>query len=490
MKRCHESVRFGRDSTHALPVDLGPLQYTEIALPDGERLACYEEALLLITDAAIRLAVLIARGEQHGPGQSPLQIQVLSSDRDVSGAFLAGLRELRHDVNIYRCRVLAVAQGDTHNPFSNALTLQFVDPGAPSRDDVVLPAGLLERIERHTIGFAGHTAQLRSAGRSLHRGLLLYGPPGTGKTHTVRYLSAAMSGRTTLIISGAAFGVLPSICGLAHDLAPSMVVLEDVDLVAHERTMHGPGQSPLLFTLMNEMDGIGPDADVIFLLTTNRADVLEPALAARPGRIDLAVEIPAPDADARARLIALYGRGMTMQLGDITSVVTRTEGVSAAFIKEMLRRASLIAAMSTDPAAETGLIVTSDHVDQALAEMLDASDSLTRSLLGAEPSTESGTEPTVPGYPRRCAARTPSSDARRRRGNLPRRRRLTASGGNSYTSRHDSGAGDRRCRIYWFELRARGPAGSARVADHRARCADVCGERSEPRRARRAIDVS
>ena len=45
------------------------------------------------------------------------------------------------------------------------------------------------------------------------------------------------------------------------------------------------------------MDGLNSGADVTFLLTTNRADLLEPALAARPGRVDLAAEPPHPKPD-------------------------------------------------------------------------------------------------------------------------------------------------------------------------------------------------
>ena len=66
------------------------------------------------------------------------------------------------------------------------------------------------------------------------------------------------------------------------------------------------GQHPLLFELLNEMDGLAEDADIIFLLTTNRAELLEPALAARPGQIDQAVELPLPDADCSAGLLDLY----------------------------------------------------------------------------------------------------------------------------------------------------------------------------------------
>ena len=61
-----------------------------------------------------------------------------------------------------------------------------------------------------------------------------------------------------------------------------MVVLEDVDLVAVDRDFTQDG-NPLLFSLLDAMDGIGADADVTFVLTTNRADILETALARPAG---------------------------------------------------------------------------------------------------------------------------------------------------------------------------------------------------------------
>jgi ATP-dependent 26S proteasome regulatory subunit len=65
----------------------------------------------------------------------------------------------------------------------------------------------------------------------------------------------------------------------------------------------------VLFDLLDAMDGGAPDADLLFLLTTNRADLLEPALAARPGRVDVAVEISLPDATGRQRLLDLRAAG-------------------------------------------------------------------------------------------------------------------------------------------------------------------------------------
>ena len=80
------------------------------------------------------------------------------------------------------------------------------------------------------------------------------------------------------------------------------MVLEDVDLIAEHREMH-MGPQPLLFTLLDAMDGLTAEADVAFILTTNRADLLEAALSQRPGRVDLAVEIPLPDEAARRALL-------------------------------------------------------------------------------------------------------------------------------------------------------------------------------------------
>jgi ATP-dependent 26S proteasome regulatory subunit len=164
-------------------------------------------------------------------------------------------------------------------------------------------------------------------------------------------------------------------------LEPSLVVLEDVDLVAEERTRQQPGQNAVLFELLNQMDGLTEDADIIFLLTTNRPDLLEPALAARPGRIDQAVEIPLPDSSCRRRLFDLYGEGLQLEVHDLDRLVDRTRGVSAAFIRELLRKAALLAAEESDD----GLVVRDRQLDEALHDLVIEGGELTKTLLGGSP---------------------------------------------------------------------------------------------------------
>lgn len=87
-------------------------------------------------------------------------------------------------------------------------------------------------------------------------------------------------------------------CALARTLQPSLIVLEDCDLVAEDRSFSSTGQ-PLLFTLLDEMDGLGADVDVSFLLTTNRVDLLETALAQRPGVVRQGADPPGDAARSR-----------------------------------------------------------------------------------------------------------------------------------------------------------------------------------------------
>jgi len=355
---------------------IGQLRLSAPALIDlpngpGSTLACLQFAVLLVSDAAGRYVVLI-RGpiEQH----ETLTVEIAGLPVDEAQAVHAQLDELRSRLNVYRGHVLDVSLAP-----GGGVSLTFTDIPVTAREDVVLPEAVLARVERHALSVAAHRAALLAAGQHLKRGLLLFGPPGTGKTHTTRYLIGKMGSYTRLILTGAGLHAIGSASELARELEPAVIVLEDVDLVAEDRSF-GPGATPVLFELLNAMDGAAADADLLFVLTTNRADLLEPALAARPGRVDVAIEIDLPDADARRRLLALYGRIVSLQLSeaDIDEIVARTEGVTASFIKELLRRSVL--ATLEDGAADA--VVTARHVTQALDDLLDTSQQLTRSLLG------------------------------------------------------------------------------------------------------------
>jgi ATPase family associated with various cellular activities (AAA) len=373
---------------------LPPVRLTAPALVDlqngpGSTLGCLKLALLLVSDARGRYVLLVQSPNEH---QQTLQVEVAGLPVNKAQAVLAELDQLRSELNVYRGHLLDV----TFTPMGG-IHLAFAVRPALRRDDVVLPEAVLGRAERHALGVAAHRQALLAAGQHLKRGLLLYGPPGTGKTHTTRYLLGQMAGYTRLVLTGRALIGVGAVTELARDLQPAVVVLEDVDLVAEERSM-GPRSSPVLFDLLDAMDGAAPDADLLFLLTTNRADLLEPALAARPGRVDVAVEIELPDAAARERLLALYGRGVPLAITpeDVATAVERTDGTTASFLKELIRRSVLEALQDpqgpADRAAGDGTApptVTGAHVARALDDLLDSAQGVTRTLLGV------GVDPTT-----------------------------------------------------------------------------------------------
>jgi DNA polymerase III delta prime subunit len=355
---------------------LPPLRLTAPALADlpngpGTTLGCLRLALLLVTDQHGRYVVMVQAPNDHNEA---LQIEIAGLPVEVAQGLLAELDRLRADLNVYRGHLLDVSLNQM-----GGVVLTFAGPSGIGRDAVVLPASVLDRVERHALAVAGHRDVLLAAGQHLKRGLLLYGPPGTGKTHTTRYLLGQMDGYTRLVLTGRSLVAVGAVTDLARALQPAVVVLEDVDLVAEERSL-GPASSPVLFDLLDAMDGAAPDADLLFLLTTNRADLLEPALAARPGRVDVAVEIALPDGPARRRLLTLYGRNVPLELTgeDVDLAVERTEGTTASFLKELIRRA-VLESLHDDPALTA---VTGAHLARALDDLLDAAQAVTRTLHG------------------------------------------------------------------------------------------------------------
>jgi hypothetical protein len=354
----------------------GPVEYLNIPLGGDSVLTCVRNGLVLIRGDEGPLAVLVSRTEQ-GPWDRRLTIEVMATERTLGERFLADLRRSMKEKSIYRGATIEVSR-DGYGPLEVAIREL---PELP-RERLVLPAGVLERIERHTVEFTRHSEKLLQSGRHLKRGLLLHGPPGTGKTLTITYLAGRLRGRTALLVTGQGHGLVKQVSSMARALQPSMVVLEDVDLIAAERTHGDIGCAPLLFDLLNEMDGLGEDTDVVFVLTTNRPDLLEPALASRPGRIDQAIEVPLPDDECRRRLLELYSEGLDLGIASLEPYVARTEGASGAFIRELLRKAALFAADGGDR-----IVVEDRHLDEALHELLVEGGVLTKSLLGADTSS-------------------------------------------------------------------------------------------------------
>lgn len=339
--------------------------------PDTERATVAFGLHLFRHDGAPIVVLQRAGNPQYG---SQSRLEVLAPGTDEAAALLAEIRDeaMRHSV-LWR-QVISFSG----NPYERSMSgLVFHHRPELPAGHVVLPGGTLEQVRAHVVGLAEHREQLRDKGQHLKRGVLLYGPPGTGKTHTVRHLVGATPQATVVLLSGAEMVHVGAAAQIARAHQPAIVVIEDCDLIAEDRDHHyGGGTSPLLFTLLDAMDGLESDADVVFLLTTNRAEALEKALAQRPGRVDLAVEIPLPHEAARRALIELYSARVTFTPAAVAQAARDSAGTTASYAKELVRRAVLLAAIDgRDPG--------DDDLAAATAELQSDSAALTRALLGS-----------------------------------------------------------------------------------------------------------
>ena len=378
----HEALAFGQ-MLGGLPhflIEIGPLQYDEIDVGDAIPARCLKNGLWIGRDKEVPFAVLLAPGGRFG-FRAGVSVEVAvpagEAGAQCSNDFFRKLEQAISESRTYRGRIISLEAH--HHLMGGGSSVKVHHLAKVKREDVILPQKTLATLDRNVAGFMASREALKGMQFQLRKGILFYGPPGTGKTHTIHYLASQLPNHTTLLITAEQVGLLGEYFRLARYMQPSIMVIEDIDLIARQRTeMRTGGEEVLLNTLLNEMDGLREDSEVLFILTTNRPDQIEPALVSRPGRIDQAIEFPLPDDDGRRKLIKLYARNLEVSEEILERIVKRTKGVSAAFIKELMRRCAQF-----QIEAGAGATLAMSSVDSALEEMLFAGGSLNRRLLGA-----------------------------------------------------------------------------------------------------------
>ena len=185
------------------------------------------------------------------------------------------------------------------------------------------------------------------------RGVLLYGPPGCGKTLIAKAL-ANESGANLITVRGPELlsqwvggseRAIREIFKKAKNASPAIVLLDEVDALAPTRAYSSGGWSPetIVSQLVTELDGLEDFSGVYVVGTTNRPELLDPALL-RPGRFDLLIYVPPPGVDEREEILRILTRRVPLSDDvDMGELARRTEGYTGADLKALVREAALSA---------------------------------------------------------------------------------------------------------------------------------------------------
>lgn len=239
----------------------------------------------------------------------------------------------------------------------------------PSKQEITFKdvAGCDEAKEemQDIIKFLRDPRKFQKLGAKLPKGILLYGAPGTGKTllakavageAKVAFFSASASEFVEMFV-GVGAARVRDLFNNAKKNAPAIIFIDELDAVGRRRFAGIGGghdeREQTLNQLLIELDGFESKQGIILMGSTNRPDVLDPALT-RPGRFDRHVNVPSPDMRGRKEILEVHARKVKMGADVNLEVIAKsTPGFVGADLANVINEAAILAARKDKPAVET-----------------------------------------------------------------------------------------------------------------------------------------
>ena len=244
--------------------------------------------------------------------------------------------------------------------------MRFLQIDDVSWDDVVLSPQQRKSLERNIVKFISHISLYESKNLPTSRGCLLTGPPGTGKTLTCSAVMNQVDSTIFYITSEDITdrGQISDLYDVARKVAPSIVVVEDIDTLGGIDRNRAGGDHPILGEFLNCLAGVESNSGVVTIATTNYPEYLDKALVDRPGRFDFRIDFGLPDEKLRKHILEKYLSTFNHKNIDLKPLVKATEGMTGAHLKEMVMMAYMDSLEASGYKKTTK--ITQKHLEQSM----------------------------------------------------------------------------------------------------------------------------
>ncbi len=337
-------------------------KYVTVPISCSDTMKCLSEGVLfLTTPGGIRFVVRLYVDPYSGT--VGLETHVPADRAEIADHFFSGIANFIARNNLFRGKRITPDGG-------------FVNVAHYTWDDLILPDDKKVSIRRNIVDIVTKQSLYERNGVAMKRGVMFYGPPGTGKTLTGKVLASQMEGTTFIWVTPTHIkgsSSIAQIYALARELAPTIVFIEDIDLIAKDRSLDG--ENPVLCELMNQLDGIQENRGVITVVTTNYIELVENALQNRPGRFDRRIEFGLPDPAIRERMLRAMLDGRILDTDeepvDLKVVAAMCDGLSPSHLREVVNTAIMNAIDAGSLSVNDLAIITHSHMISAAQEVLE-----------------------------------------------------------------------------------------------------------------------
>ncbi|MBA3046136.1 MAG: AAA family ATPase [Candidatus Thermoplasmatota archaeon] len=202
------------------------------------------------------------------------------------------------------------------------------------------------------------------------KGVLLFGPPGCGKTLLMKALANELSVEMVTVkcsdIMSKWYGEsetkVAELFRMAKERRPCIIFFDDLEAMAKHRDLYaGDDVTPRLLSIMlAELDGMDHSAGIILVGTTNKPEMIDPALL-RPGRFDKIIYVPPPDIEERKAVLKVHLMGRPLEPDiDLTDVIMKCERFSGADMANLAREGATRAMKRAIDTGEDAVITADD----------------------------------------------------------------------------------------------------------------------------------